>query len=164
MNKRLTLIVFLALWVALSAGIIFAINRAGYSLWIAIPSAYFIFVFVNMSLAYKFRVHQLRLEGKEAPPYLQYLFFGMSKPKGAAPRSTHIIVGITTALAGVFFLYCGVALTFDAEWSRITQPAIAATICLVLSGIGVAFLYLTWQIIAFKEPPNQPTVMNEEFR
>ncbi|SRR6266511_1480932 len=155
---RLALAAYLALWAAIAGGIIYGIVRAGYSAWLAVAFQFLLFVFVNGSLAYRARIRQLRLEGKEPPRYLQYLFFpqGLPKFKQEAPRSTHLLVGIAAALTGVFFVFCGVALAFDAEWSRISQPLLAAAICIVLAGIGAAFLYLSWRALSFgrKSPAN----------
>src|SRR5436853_236903 len=83
MNKRLglALAAYLALWAAVAGGIIYGIVRAGYSTWIAVAGAFLLFVFVNGSLAYRARVRQLRIEGKEVPRYLQYLFFPQGLPK-----------------------------------------------------------------------------------
>ena len=152
MNKRLALTLYLALWAALSAGVIFCLTRAGYPLWAAVVSAFLLFVFVNGSLAYRAHTRRLKLEGKKAPPYLQYIFFpsGVPKFKAEAPRSTHVLVGLAAALAGVFFVFCGVALAFDGKWSRIEHPFVVATICFVLAGIGAAFLYVAWRLFAFR--------------
>jgi hypothetical protein len=158
MNKRLGLAAYLALWAAVAGGVIYGIVRAGYSTWVAVAGAFLLFVFVNGSLAYRARVRQLRIEGKEVPRYLQYLFFpqGLPKFKQEAPRSTHLLVGIAAAFTGTFFVFCGVALAFDAEWSRISQPLLVAAICIVLTSIGVAFLYLAWRLLSFgrRSPTN----------
>jgi protein-S-isoprenylcysteine O-methyltransferase Ste14 len=94
------------------------------------------------------------MEGQDPPPYFQYLFFPRGVPKlkelrEEAPRSTHLLVSIAAALTGVFFLFCGVALAFDADWSRISQPLLAAAICTVLGGVGAAFIYLAWRLLSF---------------
>jgi hypothetical protein len=155
MNKRLALASYLALWAAVAGGIIYGMVRAGYSAWVAVASAFLLFVFLNGSLAYRARVRQLRLERKEGPSYLQYLFFpqGSPKYKEPAPRSTHLLVGIAAALTGMFFMFCGIALSFDAEWSRIPNPMLAASICMVLVGLGGLFLYLAWRLVAFGTRP-----------
>lgn len=157
MNKRmgLALTAYLALWAAVAMGIIYGIIQAGYSAWVGVASAFLLFLFVNGSLAYRARARKLTLEGKKAPPYLQYLFFprGLPKYKEEAPRSTHLLVGIAAALTGVFFLFCGVALAFDAEWSRIPNPILASSICLILVCVGALFLYLAWRLVAFGTRP-----------
>lgn len=149
---------YVAFWAAVAGGVIYGIVRAGYSVWVAVASAFLLFLFVNGSLAYRVRVRQLRLEGKEPPPYLRYLFFpqGWPKYKEEAPKSAHFLVGIAAALTGLFFVFCGVALAFDAEWSRVSQPIVAISICLVLAGVGASFLYLAWRLIAFgrRSPTN----------
>jgi hypothetical protein len=141
---------YLALWAAIAGGVIYGVLLAGYSAWISVASAFLLFVFVNGSLAYRARIRQVRLEGKEPPRYLQYLFFpqGLPKFKQEASRSTHLLVGIAAALTGVFFVFCGLALAFDAQWSRISQPLLIAAICIVLAGIGAAFLYLSWRALS----------------
>ena len=156
MNKHFALTLYLALWAALSAGVIFGMIQAGYSLWAAGISAYILFVFLNGSLAYWSLARRLRLEGKEAPPYLKYLFLpnGIPKFKEEAPRSAHVLVGVAAAITGVFFVYCGAALAIDGEWSRIPHPFVAAIMCLVLAGIGAAFLYLAWRMFASRRLPN----------
>lgn len=156
MNKHLAVTLYLALWVAFSAIVIYGMYHAGLPLWASLGTAYFLFVFLNGTLAYRFRVKQLRSMGKEAPPYLKYIFL----PKGAktfkdkAPRSTHIITAIAAALMGAFFMFCGVALSVDAEWSHIKQPLIAASLCLGLIAIGAFFLYLAWRIFSSRETEN----------
>jgi hypothetical protein len=163
MNKRLcvALAAYVALWMAVAGAVIYSVVRAGYSAWIAVACAYLLFLFVNGSLAYRARARQFRIEGEEPPPYFQYLFFPDGVPKlrdfkEEAPKSTHLLVGIAVALTGVFFLLCGVALAFDADWSRISQPLLAAAICIVLGSIGAAFLYLAWRLLSFgrRLPPN----------
>jgi hypothetical protein len=151
MNKRLALALYLTVWAVVAGGLIYGVVRSGYSVWVAVASALMLFIFVNGSLAYRARVRQLKMEGGKPPPYLQYLFFpqGVPKHKEDAPRSTHLLVGGAAAVTGVFFVFCGVALAFDAEWSRISQPLLAVAICLVLAGIGIAFLYLAWRLLAF---------------
>ena len=158
MRLRLALAVYLALWAAVAGGMIYGVVRVGYSAWVAVAFAFLLFVFVNGSLANRARVRQLRLEGKEPPRYLQYLFFPRGSPnfKQEAPRSTHLLVGVATALTGAFFVFCGVALAFDAEWSRISQSHLVAAICILLASIGAAFLYLSWRLLSFgkKSPAN----------
>jgi hypothetical protein len=154
-RSRFAFAAYLALWAAAAGGIIYGMLWAGYSAWVAVPSAFLLFLFLNGSLAYRARVRQLRLEGKEAPSYLQFLFFPQGSPKfkEPAPRSTHLLVGIAAALTGLFFMFCGVALAFDAEWSRISNPILAASICMVLVGLGALFLYLAWRLVAFRTRP-----------
>ena len=150
-DKRLgfALAAYLALWAAVAGGIIYGIVLAGYSAWLAVAFAFLLFVFLNGSLAYRARVRQFRLEGKEPPPYFRYLFFPQGFPgyKDEAPGSAHFLVGIAAALAGVFFVFCGVALAVDAEWSRISHPIAAAGFCVILAGMGAAFLYLAWRLV-----------------
>jgi uncharacterized membrane protein len=156
---RLALAAYLALWAAVAGGIIYGVVRAGYSAWVAVASAFLLFFFVNGSLAYRARVQQLSLEGKDPPRYLHYLFFpqGPRMFKQEAPRSIHLLVSAAAALTGVFFVFCGIALAFDAKWSRISQPPLlAAAICIFLAAIGAAFLYLSWRLLPFgkKSPAN----------
>jgi hypothetical protein len=146
---RIALAAYLALWAAVAGGIVYGIVLAGYSAWVAVAFAFVLFVFVNGSLAYIARVRQFRLQGKAPPPYFQYLFFPRGIPgyKDEAPGSTHFLVGIAAALTGVFFVFCGVALALDAEWSRISYPIAAASFCVILAGMGAAFLYLAWRLV-----------------
>jgi len=150
-DRRLgsALAAYLALWAAVAGGIIYAIVLAGYSAWLAVAFAFLLFVFVNGSLAYTARVRQFRLEGKEPPPYFRYLFFpqGFPRYKDEAPRLTHFLVGIAAALTGLIFVFFGVALAFDAEWSRISHPIAAAGFCVILAGMGALFLYLGWRLV-----------------
>ena len=150
MKKRIALASYLALWAALAAGIGFAFVRAGYSAWLGVGSAFLLFFFLNGSLAYWVRVRRFRLEGKEHPHYLKYLFFpeGFPKFSAAAPRSAQIAVGIASALTGTFFTFCGVALAFAGEWSRISSPILMASICVILVGMGAIFLFAAW-LLAF---------------
>src|SRR5262245_22730337 len=161
MNKRFGLALaaaYLALWAAIAGGIIYGVVQAGYAAWVAVVSALLLFGVVNGSLAYRVRVRQLRLEGKEPPPYFQYLFFprGSPKFKEAAPRFDHVLVGIAAALTGLFLLFCGLAVAFTADWSRISQPILGASMCVILAAIGALFLYLAWRCFGFarKQPTN----------
>jgi hypothetical protein len=153
MNNRLAfaLAAYVAIWALVAAGIVYGIVQAGYPAWVAVVSAFLLFVFVNGSLAYKGRARQLRLEGKEPPTYFKFLFFprGFPRPKEQAPKFDHFLVGIAAAVTGLFFLFCGAGLAFGADWSRISQPILVASICLVLAGIGAVFLYLAWRAFAF---------------
>jgi hypothetical protein len=156
MNKRLglALAAYFAIWASVAAGIVYGVVQAGYPAWAAVVSAFLLFVFVNGSLAYTARARQLRLEGKEPQPYFKFLFFpkGFPKFKEQAPKFDHLLVGIAAAITGLFFLFCGVGLAFGADWSRISQPMLVASICLVLAGIGAVFLYLAWRAFAFTRP------------
>ena len=160
MSNRLVLglAAYLSLCAAIAAGIVSGVVKAGYPLWAGGVLAFLVFLFLNGSLAYKAKVRKQRAEGKEPPKYFQYIFFPQGRPKfkEAAPRSTHFLVGIASAITGAFFVFCGVALALDGQWSRISKPCIAAAICIVLAGIGVAFLYLAWRLLAFgkKAPTN----------
>jgi hypothetical protein len=140
---------YVTLWAIVTIGIVYFAVRAGYPLWAGVICAYFLFVFLNGTLAYKARARQLKLQGKDPPRYLRYLFLpsGLPKLKDEAPRSTHIVVGLVAAIAGVFFVFCGAALALDAEWSRIPNPILVAAICLVPASIGGVFLYLAWRIL-----------------
>lgn len=121
-------------------------------MWAAIGAAQVLVMFLNGSLAYWFRARRCKREGKEAPRYLQYLFFpkGFPKLEEEAPRSTHVLVGIAAMLTAAFFVFCCVALAWDAEWSRMGHPLFAAILCLFLAGIGAAFLYLAWRLFTFR--------------
>jgi hypothetical protein len=157
MNKRLgfALAAYLAIWTSVAAGIVYGIVQVGYPAWVAVISAFLLFVFVNGSLAYRARARQLRLEGKEPPPYFKFLFFpqGFPKFKEQAPKFDHVLVGIAATITGLFFLFCGAGLAFGADWSRMSQPMLVASICLVLAGIGAVFLYLAWRAFAFTRMP-----------
>lgn len=158
MNKRplLALSLYIALWAVIAAGMIYGVVSSGYPLWAAALAVYALFMILNGSLAYKVRAQQDRLEGKEPPPYLLYLLRanGAFEFTKQAPKSTHVLVGIAATLIGIFFLFCGVALALHAEWSRIDHPIFAATICLVLAGMGAAFVYAAWRLFAVGSPPN----------
>jgi hypothetical protein len=157
MNRRLAfaLAAYLAIWTSLAACIVYGTVQAGYPAWVAVVSTFLLFVFVNGSLAYTARARQLRLEGKEPPPYVTFLFFpqGFPKFKEQAPKFDHVLVGIAAAVTGLFFLFCGAGLAFGADWPRISQPILLASICLVLGGIGAVFLYLALRAFAFTRTP-----------
>jgi len=139
---------YLTLWAIVTIGIVYFAVHAGYP-WVAVICAYLLFVFLNGTLAYKARSHQLKLQGKDPPPYSRYLFVpsGFPRFKQEAPRFAHMVVGIAAAITGAFFVFCGVALALDAEWSRILNPILVAAICLVPTGIGGVLLYLAWRIL-----------------
>ena len=150
MNKRVALTLYLGLWTGLSIGVIFGMTRFGYPLWAAAICAYLLFMFLNGALAYLHRSRQLKREGEEAPAYLRYLCIPRGFPKYTqeAPASTHALVGLAAAVAGLFFAFCGVALALDANWSQLQHPFIVIAICSTLAGIGAAFLYLAWRLFA----------------
>ena len=153
MNKRLGIALagYLALWAGAAGGIIYGMLLAGYSARVGVASAFVLFLFVNGSLAHRARVRQFRLEGKEPPSYFQFLFFpqGFPKFKEQAPRFDHFLVGIAAALTGLFLVFCGVGLAFAGDWSRVSQPVLLASVCVILAAIGVVFLYLAWRLVAF---------------
>ena len=152
MNRRLgfALAAYLALWAAVAGGIIYGILLAGYSAWVGVASAFVLFLFVNGSLAHRARVRQFRLEGKEPPSYLQVLFpQGFPKFKEEAPRFDHFLVGIAAALTGLFFVFLGVGLAFGGDWSRVPQPILLGSVCVILAAIGALFLYFAWRLVAF---------------
>lgn len=160
MNTRLALATaaYLAFWAAVAGGIIYGIVQAGYPAWVGVVSAFLLFAVVNGSLAHRARVQQRTLEDKEPPSYFRYLLFprGSPKFKEAAPRFDHFLVGTAAALTGLFLLFCGIALAFDAEWSRISQPILAGSICVIIAGIGALLLYFAWRCFGFirKRPTN----------
>lgn len=155
MNKRSALALYLMVWAVVSEGVIFGMTQAGYPLWAALVFACLFFLLLNGSIAYRHRARQLNLEGKEAPPFLQYILLPKGSPKVEAEvlRYTHLLVGVLASLLGVFLVFCGVALAFDAKWSRIPDPLIAATLCLIPAGIGAALLYLAWRLFSFRRLP-----------
>src|SRR5688572_29204285 len=158
MNTRLglALATYLAVWAAVVGGTIYAIIQAGYSTWVAVAAAFLLFLFVNGSLAHRARVRQSNLEGKEPHSYFRYLLFPQGFPnlREEAPKFDHFVVGIAAVLTGLFFAFCGAALAFGAEWSRISEPIAAASFCTLLIGLGAFFLYLAWHIFAStKRPP-----------
>jgi hypothetical protein len=157
MTKRLgfALAGYFAIWASVVAGIVYGIVQLGYPAWGAVISAFLLFVFVNGSLAYRARARQLRLEGKEPPPYLKFLFFpqGFPKFKEKATKFDHFVVGIAATITSLFFFFCGAGLALGADWSRVSQPMLVASICLVLAGIGALFLYLAWRAFAFTRTP-----------
>jgi hypothetical protein len=157
MNKRFgfAAAAYFAVWAAVAGAVAYGILQAGYSAWIAVASALLLVAFLSGSLAYIAHGRRLRLEGKEPPSFFQFLFFppGFPKFKEAAPRFEHFVVGIAAVITGVFFVFCGVALAVDAEWSRISQPVLVASICMVLAGTGALFLYLAWRLFAFSRKP-----------
>lgn len=152
MNKPVALTVYLALWAVAVGGIIHWMHGSGYSLLIAVACAYLLFVVVNGSIAYRVHVLRNRSEGKQPQPYLRYLFLppGITKLKEEAPGSAHRLVGVVALVAGVFFVFCAIALAFDAEWSRIPNPALAVALCLIPGSIGVTLLYTAWRLFAFR--------------
>ncbi len=151
MKKGVLLAAYLAFWAAIAASVTYAVIRAGYSMWVGVGSAFVLFQISNGTLAYRIRAHRLRQEGKTPPPHLlQYIFF----PRGAAtlndeaPKSIQYLVSLAAALLGAFFVFCGVALAIDADWSRISYPILAVAICVILGSIGAAILYGAWRILA----------------
>ncbi len=157
MSTRLILglTAYLSLWAAIAAGIIYGTVQAGYSVWAGGILAFLIFLFLNGSLAYRAKVRKMRSEGKEPPQYFQYIFFPQGRPKikEAAPSSTHVLAGVAAAAIGLFLLFCGIALALSAQWSRISAPVLAATLCAVLAGIGALFLYFAWRCFVFVRKP-----------
>jgi protein-S-isoprenylcysteine O-methyltransferase Ste14 len=157
MDKRKAIItVYLTIWIAISAGVIYGLVHLGYPWWSALIAVYLLFVFVNGSLAYRLRSRIDRLEEREPTPYLQYLFFPSGVPKPAqiikeeAPKPLQMLVGIVVVLGGTFFAACGVGLAIDADFARAENPIFPILICLLVTGIGLALLYAGWRFIVSK--------------
>ena len=148
----MALTMYIALWAVAVGGIIYWMRSSGYSLLVAVTCAYFLSVFVNNSITYIGHVRRFRSEGKKPIRYFRYLLFpgDISKLKEEAPRSIHLLVGIVALVAGLLFVFCGIALAFDAEWSRITNPFMAVALCFIPGGIGVVLLYTAWRLFAFR--------------
>ena len=70
-------------------------------------------------------------------------------------RSASATAIIAAALTGIFFTFCGVALAFEGQWSRIPNPILVAIFCAILVGMGAAFLYLAWRLFAFGMRPQK---------
>jgi len=73
MNKRLATVIYLSLWLAVLAGVVFTATQVGLSPYVAIVIAWLLFFLVNGTIAYIGRSRQLRQEAKQPPNYLLYL-------------------------------------------------------------------------------------------
>ena len=153
MNRRIRLAsaVYLVVWVMVGCYFVYRVVQAGYSAIPAVAGAVLLFACVNGSLSYLANSQRSRSHGEKPPPYLQHVFLpgGVPSLDQAAPRFTHLLVGVPAALTGSFLVFCGIALAFNAEWSRISQPILAATLCLSLAAGGLVLLWLAWKLIAF---------------
>ena len=155
MKKQVALAAYWILWAALTAIVIHVAGRFGISLWEAGALAFLSFIFVNGTAAYSIHAKRLRSEGREPPPYLEYVFFPKGAPRSTeeAPRSQKLFVAALAGVMGAFLVYCGVALALDGEFSRIPHPIAAGLLCFVISGIGAMLLYLTWRLLASSKQP-----------
>lgn len=154
MNTRVAAGLYVGLWAAASAAVIYVVTGAGISLWLAAVLAYLLFLFVNGSLAYVFRVRQLRREGKPPPSYLSYLFF----PKGlretlsvrntvSVPRPIRVLLGLVISLGGAVLVVGGGFILNDPDFSRMPHPFVAI---FMLVAMGVAFAYVGLRLIIVK--------------
>jgi hypothetical protein len=117
--------------------------------------AYLLFIFVNGSLAYRFRAQQLRREGKQPPSYLWYLFF----PKGlrhtvVVPRLLRVLLGIVISVGGVLFVIGGTLMLKELEFSFILHSirALAAVGVFFVLGLAFAFVGFRLMIVENDEP------------
>ena len=155
MNVRALTAIYVVFWAAVAGLVVIFMTRAGYSLWFAAVVAYLLFIFLNGSLAYRFRARQLRREGKQPPSYLAYLFF----PKGlrhtvAVPRLVRILLGVIIAVGGVLFVIGAALMLKELEFSSMLHPirTIAAVGVLIVLGSVFAIVGFRLIIVENDEP------------
>jgi hypothetical protein len=141
---------YLALWVALAAGVMYAVMAAGYSFWLAAGLAYVLFFLVNGSLAYRYRARQLKQQGVRPPPFLKYLFFpqpvSFTSPV-AVPRPVRVLLGAVILVGGALFVAAGGLILAKLDFSSLAHPVGAVFMLLALAVLGLAIGYVGLRLI-----------------
>lgn len=151
MKARLFLVAYVGVWVAIAAAAIYLAVDHGFSWWHAAVPVYLLFVFVNGSLAYPFAKRRLESEGKQAPPYLSYLFFPKGRPQPiSVPRPIRALFGIAIFLGGLLFVAFGVSRASGPNLSSVPHPIRAAVLLLVLVAMGLLFIYVGGRLVVMR--------------
>jgi len=148
MSKHVLLISYLAAWALLTGCLIFAAIHAGWQLWPVVLGLQLLFFLVNGALAYTAVLRNCKVDQRQPPSYVSFLFHGWRAPKlnEVAPPYLHVFVGTMTAVFGSFLVFCGVALANGADWSNIPDRLVVAAICLVPVLIGATCLWVAWRV------------------
>jgi hypothetical protein len=153
MSKTIIAGAYLALWVAMAAGVIYAVSAAGHSFWLGAVLAFVLFFVVNGFLAYRLKSRQLRLQGEQPPPFLTYLFF--PKPfsfseKLKLPRPFRAILGLVVLVGGTLLALTGGLLLANLDFSKAAHPLGAVFGLLLLLALGLAIGYVGFRVIVVK--------------
>jgi hypothetical protein len=151
--KATAVAIFIGVWVAIAAAVIYLVSAAGYSFWVGAAAACVLFFLVNGSVAYRFRARQLRQQGMEPPPFLVYLFFPKPinfKERVALPRPFRVLLGIVILIGGAFLVLAGIGLLFALDLSKVPHPVGAVIGLVVLATIGVGSLYVGVRLMVMK--------------
>ena len=152
MNRRVVIGLYVAAWATVLISVVFALNFAGVSLWLSLVLAYLLFVILNGSIAYRYRAHKLRLEGKQPPSYFTYLFFpSRFQSTVRVPRLIRVVLGIIVSLGGVLFLLMDVVLSLHLELSKVPHPIGTIILLLILALLGAGFLYVGVRLLIMND-------------
>lgn len=161
MKRPLFIAMYLGIWVAVTAGVIYFGRVLGVQWWHALLVAYLLFVFVNGSMAYVSVKRRLEAIGERPPSYLMYLFF----PRGihesiAIPRVLRILVGVVIFSGGAAFGL--VAIVLGLQFAGRPQSVGALALLLASAAMGAAFTYVGFRLVVmrtdgslFKRPPSR---------
>jgi hypothetical protein len=151
--KAIAVTIYIGVWGAIAAAVIYLASETGHSLWVGAGVACVLFFLVNGSVAYRFRARQLRQQGKEPPSYLVYLFY--PKPINfrepiALPRAFRVLLGIVILIGGAFLVLAGTVLLFTLDLSKVPHPVGAVIGLVVLASVGVGSLYVGVRLMVMK--------------
>ena len=153
MSRTIVAGAYLALWVAVAAGVIYAVSTAGHSFWLGAVLAFVLFFVVNGFLAYRLKSRQLRQQGEQPPPFLAYLFFpkpfSFSK-KLKLPRPFRVILGLVVVAGGALFTLTGGLLLANFDFSKAAHPLGAVVGLFLLLVLGLAIGYVGFRVIVVK--------------
>ncbi|HWI83652.1 hypothetical protein [Ramlibacter sp.] len=151
MKARLFLVAYVGVWVVIAAAAIYFAVSHGFSWWHAAVPSYLLFLFLNGSLAYVFTKRRLESEGRQAPPYLSYLFLPKGKPQRiSVPRPIRALFGIVIFLGGLLFVAFGALLVSGPNLSSAPHPIEAAALLLLLVAMGVLFMYVGGRLVVMR--------------
>ena len=152
MNKRLSIGLYLVAWAAALASVVFGLMRAGAPFWLSVLLAYFLFIGLNGTLAYRHRVRQLAREGRRPPSYFKYLLTGGQgfKREVRVPPLVRLVLALIAAIGGTLFLLLALALTYKLVSSEVRDRLAGLAALVVTALLGAGFLYVGVRLFVVK--------------
>lgn len=142
MSKKLFTAIYLGLWAALGAVLVYVGVSAGQSPWLMAGAVFVAFYFINGFLAYFIRARQFRGQGKPPPQFIKFLFPTEKFVEPVQfPAAIHVALGLTVILGGALLVYGGGVFVFGFK-----RP-----IGWLLISLGAAFVYVGYRVIRMRQ-------------